>query len=105
MIGASTEVANFGTTRLLRAFAPLLRDGGRLFVVASRPGTLHHLAPVLHDHFDGLPSLDEVDARGRGRRPPARPGHGPGGPGSLRAARPPRPGRTWSPAGGELSVR
>ncbi|MFE3257989.1 SDR family NAD(P)-dependent oxidoreductase [Nocardia sp. NPDC059091] len=57
------EVNNFGTTRLLRAFAPLLRAGGRLFVVASRLGTLHHLAPVLHDRFDGLTSLDEVDAQ------------------------------------------
>jgi NAD(P)-dependent dehydrogenase (short-subunit alcohol dehydrogenase family) len=55
------EVNNFGTTRLLRAFAPLVRDGGRLLVVASSLGTLHQLAPVLHDRFDGLTSLDEVD--------------------------------------------
>ncbi|WP_433136341.1 SDR family NAD(P)-dependent oxidoreductase [Actinomadura nitritigenes] len=55
------EVNNFGTTRLLRAFAPLLREGGRLIVVASSLGTLHYLAPVLHDRFDGLTSLDDVD--------------------------------------------
>lgn len=55
------EVNNFGTTRLLRAFAPLLRDNGRLIVVASSLGTLHYLAPVLHNRFDGLSSLDEVD--------------------------------------------
>lgn len=55
------EVNNFGTTRLLRAFAPLLRDGGRFLVVASSFGTLRHLAPALHDRFDGLSSLDEVD--------------------------------------------
>ncbi len=55
------EVNNFGTTRLLRAFAPLIRDGGRLIVVASSLGTLHHIAPVLHSRFDGLASLDEVD--------------------------------------------
>lgn len=55
------EVNNFGTTRLLRAFAPLLRDGGRLLVVASSFGTLNHLAPALHGRFDGLSSLDEVD--------------------------------------------
>ncbi|MBB5081464.1 SDR family NAD(P)-dependent oxidoreductase [Nonomuraea endophytica] len=55
------EVNNFGTTRVLRAFAPLLRDGGRLIVVASSLGTLHYLAPVLHDRFDGLASLEEVD--------------------------------------------
>jgi NAD(P)-dependent dehydrogenase (short-subunit alcohol dehydrogenase family) len=55
-------VNNFGTTHVLRAFAPLLRDEGRLIVVASRAGTLRALAPVLHDHFDELESLDEVDA-------------------------------------------
>ncbi|MFB9476474.1 SDR family NAD(P)-dependent oxidoreductase [Nonomuraea salmonea] len=61
VIDEYTEVNNFGTTRLLRAFLPLLRDGGRLLVVASSLGTLHQLAPVLHGRFDGLSSLDEVD--------------------------------------------
>ena len=56
-----TEVNNFGTTRVLRAFAPVLRDDGRLIVVASSFGTLLHLAPALHERFDGLGSLDEVD--------------------------------------------
>jgi NAD(P)-dependent dehydrogenase (short-subunit alcohol dehydrogenase family) len=60
-IDAYTEVNNFGTTRVLRAFAPLLRDDGRLVVVASSLGTLHYLAPVLHSRFDGLASLDAVD--------------------------------------------
>jgi NAD(P)-dependent dehydrogenase (short-subunit alcohol dehydrogenase family) len=55
------EVNNFGTTRVLRAFTSLLRDDGRLIVVASSLGTLHYLAPVLHDRFDALASLDEVD--------------------------------------------
>jgi len=54
-------VNNLGTTRVLRAFAPLLRDGGRLLVVASRAGSLRALAPVLHDRFDGLESLADVD--------------------------------------------
>ncbi|MFI7107271.1 SDR family NAD(P)-dependent oxidoreductase [Nonomuraea sp. NPDC050227] len=63
LIDAYTEVNNFGTTRLLRAFAPLVRDGGRFLVVGSSLGTLHHLAPVLHDRFDGLTSLEEVDAQ------------------------------------------
>jgi NAD(P)-dependent dehydrogenase (short-subunit alcohol dehydrogenase family) len=61
IIDAYTEVNNFGTTRVLRAFTPLLRDGARLLVVASRLGTLHRLAPVLHDRFDSPGSLDEVD--------------------------------------------
>jgi len=61
IIGPYTEVNNFGTTRLLRAFAPLLRDNGRLVVVASSLGTLRHLAPVLHRRFDGLSTLDAVD--------------------------------------------
>jgi NAD(P)-dependent dehydrogenase (short-subunit alcohol dehydrogenase family) len=56
-----TEVNNFGTTRVLRAFAPLLRDDGRLIVVASSFGSLRFLAPVLHKRFDDLASLDEVD--------------------------------------------
>jgi len=56
-----TEVNNFGTTRVLRALAPLLRDHGRLIVVASSLGTLHHLAPVLHRRFDAPSCLDEVD--------------------------------------------
>lgn len=57
------EVNNFGTTRVLRAFGPLLRDGGRLIVVASSFGTLYHLAPALHDRFGNLSSLDDADAR------------------------------------------
>jgi NAD(P)-dependent dehydrogenase (short-subunit alcohol dehydrogenase family) len=54
-------VNNLGTTNVLRAFMPLLRDRGRLIVVASRAGTLRALAPVLHKRFDGLSSLDDVD--------------------------------------------
>jgi hypothetical protein len=45
----------------LRAFAPLLRDNARLIVVASSLGTLHYLAPVLHNRFDDLASLGDVD--------------------------------------------
>lgn len=58
-----TEVNNFGTTRLLRAFTPLLNDNGRLLVVASSLGTLHHLAPVLHRRFTAASSLDDIDQR------------------------------------------
>ncbi|MFD4640888.1 SDR family NAD(P)-dependent oxidoreductase [Lentzea sp. NPDC058436] len=63
IIGAYTEVNNFGTTRLLRAFAPLLNDNGSLIVVASSPGTLRHLAPALHRRFTEPSTLDELDAQ------------------------------------------
>ncbi|MEV6716178.1 SDR family NAD(P)-dependent oxidoreductase [Lentzea sp. NPDC051208] len=63
IIDAYTQVNNFGTTRLLKAFAPLLADNGRLIVVASSLGTLHQLAPVLHRRFTEPSSLDEVDAQ------------------------------------------
>ncbi|MET9232644.1 SDR family NAD(P)-dependent oxidoreductase [Lentzea sp. NPDC003310] len=56
-----TQVNNFGTTRLLKAFAPLINDNGRLIVVASSLGTLRHLAPVLHRRFTEPSTVDEVD--------------------------------------------
>lgn len=55
------EANNLGTTSVLRSFAPMLRDGGRLFVVASRAGSLRALAPALHPRFQNLQSLDDVD--------------------------------------------
>lgn len=61
VIGDYIDVNNLGTTRILRAFGPLVRRGGRLIVVASTLGTLRYLAPVLHDRFDTLSSLDDVD--------------------------------------------
>jgi NAD(P)-dependent dehydrogenase (short-subunit alcohol dehydrogenase family) len=61
VIDRYVEVNNLGTTHMLRSFAPLLRDGGRLFVVASRAGTLRALAPALHSRFADLHSLDDVD--------------------------------------------
>jgi NAD(P)-dependent dehydrogenase (short-subunit alcohol dehydrogenase family) len=54
-------VNNLGTTHVLRSFAPLMRDRGRLFVIASRAGSLRALAPVLHSRFEDLASLEEVD--------------------------------------------
>jgi carbonyl reductase 1 len=62
VIGSYTETNNLGTTRVLRAFAPTLGDGGTLLVVASTLGTLHYLAPVLHERFDELETLEEADA-------------------------------------------
>lgn len=54
-------VNNLGTTHVLRSFAPLLRDNGRLLVTASRAGSLRALAPVLHSRFEHLESLEDVD--------------------------------------------
>ena len=57
------DTNNLGTTRVLRAFDPLLRPGGRLLVVASDFGTLRRLPEHLHERFDtGTMSLDDVDA-------------------------------------------
>jgi NAD(P)-dependent dehydrogenase (short-subunit alcohol dehydrogenase family) len=61
IIDEYVEANNLGTTRVLRSFVPLLRDGGRLFVVASRAGSLRALAPALHPRFQNLRSLDDVD--------------------------------------------
>jgi NAD(P)-dependent dehydrogenase (short-subunit alcohol dehydrogenase family) len=61
IIDEYVDVNNLGTTRVLRAFAPLLRDNGRLIIVASSLGRLRYLAPVLHDRFLRPGTLDEVD--------------------------------------------
>ena len=61
MIDGYVEANNLGTTNILRSFAPLLRDGGRMLVVASRAGSLRALAPALHPRFQNLNSLDDVD--------------------------------------------
>ena len=63
------DTNNLGTTRVLRAFSPLLRSGGRLLVVASTLGTLHELPARLHGRFDTeTMSLDDVDATMRSWR-------------------------------------
>jgi NAD(P)-dependent dehydrogenase (short-subunit alcohol dehydrogenase family) len=60
-IDAYVAANNLGTTHILRSFAPLIRDHGRLLVVASRAGSLRALAPALHGRFQNLRTLDEVD--------------------------------------------
>jgi NAD(P)-dependent dehydrogenase (short-subunit alcohol dehydrogenase family) len=72
------EANNLGTTHVLRSFAPLLRDGGRLFVVASRAGSLRALAPALHPRFENLRSLDDVDRAVCNWRDAVRSGRAPG---------------------------
>jgi carbonyl reductase 1 len=63
IVGGYVDTNNFGTTRVLRAFAPILRDGGRLVVVASALGTLTQLPERLHGRFDtDAMTLDDVDA-------------------------------------------
>jgi carbonyl reductase 1 len=55
------DTNNFGTIRMIEAFGPLLKDGGRYVVVASAFGTLEHLPPHLHDAFDPASrTLDEI---------------------------------------------
>jgi NAD(P)-dependent dehydrogenase (short-subunit alcohol dehydrogenase family) len=61
IIDGYAQVNNFGTTRCLRAFSPLLRPGGRFLVIASSLGTLDYLAPVLWNRFDEQATLDDVD--------------------------------------------
>jgi NAD(P)-dependent dehydrogenase (short-subunit alcohol dehydrogenase family) len=78
VINEYVEANNLGTTQILRSFAPLLRDGGRLFVVASRAGSLRTLAPVLHPRFENLQSLDDVDRVVCGWRDAVRTGRAPG---------------------------
>jgi NAD(P)-dependent dehydrogenase (short-subunit alcohol dehydrogenase family) len=78
VIDGYVEANNLGTTQVLRSFAPLLRDGGRLFVVASRAGSLRALAPALHPRFENLQSLDDVDRAVCGWRDAVRSGRAPG---------------------------
>jgi hypothetical protein len=51
-VRAFVATNNLGTTHVLVWFGPLLRDGGRLLVVASSFGSLRHLPAHLHARFD-----------------------------------------------------
>jgi carbonyl reductase 1 len=56
------ETNNLGTTRMIRAFGPLLRPDGRLVVTASSFGMLSGLPARLHPRFDTeTMSLDDLD--------------------------------------------
>lgn len=57
------ETNNVATTRILRAFAPRLRPGGRLIVVASALGTLDKLDARVRPRFAAAAeaTLDAVD--------------------------------------------
>jgi carbonyl reductase 1 len=63
-VDAVAETSNLATTRMLRAFAPRLRPGGRLIIVASALGTLDKLDGRIVGRFAQAAdeSLDAVDA-------------------------------------------
>ena len=62
-VDALAETSNLATSRILRAFAPRLRPGGRLIIVASALGTLDKLDPRARPRFAAAAAnLDAVDA-------------------------------------------
>jgi carbonyl reductase 1 len=63
-VDAVAETNNLAATRILRAFAPRLRPGGRLIIVASALGTLDKLDPQIAGRFADAATedLDAVDA-------------------------------------------
>jgi NAD(P)-dependent dehydrogenase (short-subunit alcohol dehydrogenase family) len=62
-VDAVAQTSNLATSRMLRAFAPRLRPGGRLIVVASSLGTLDKLDRRVRPRFEAAGAgLDAVDA-------------------------------------------
>jgi carbonyl reductase 1 len=63
-VDAVAETSNVATTTILRAFAPRLRPGGRLIIVASALGTLDKLDGRVAGRFAqaATENLDAVDA-------------------------------------------
>jgi NAD(P)-dependent dehydrogenase (short-subunit alcohol dehydrogenase family) len=62
-VDAVADTSNVATSRILRAFAPRLRPGGRLIIVASALGTLDKLDERIRDRFaQASENLDAVDA-------------------------------------------
>jgi carbonyl reductase 1 len=63
LVGQFVDTNNLGATRMLRAFDPILRPGGRLLVVASDFGSLRRLPAHLRERFDtDAMTLEAVDA-------------------------------------------
>jgi carbonyl reductase 1 len=64
VVDALIDTSNVATSRVLRAFAPRLRAGGRLIVVASALGTLDKLPAEIAPRFAEVAEqdLDAVDA-------------------------------------------
>ena len=62
-VDAVAETNNLATSRVLREFAPRMRPGGRLIIVASALGTLDKLDERVRARFAAAAtSLDAVDA-------------------------------------------
>ena len=63
-VDAVAQTNNLATSRVLRAFAPRMRPGGRLLIVASALGTLDKLDERVRARFAAAAatSLDAVDA-------------------------------------------
>jgi carbonyl reductase 1 len=62
LVGPFVDTNNLGATRMLGAFDPILRPGGRLLVVASDFGSLRRLPAHLHARFDtDAMTLHDVD--------------------------------------------
>ncbi len=62
-VDAVAETSNLATSRMLRTFAPRLRPGGRLLIVASTLGTLDKLDARVRPRFAAAAAkLDAVDA-------------------------------------------
>jgi carbonyl reductase 1 len=56
------DTNNLGTTRMIRAFAPLLSPAGRYLIVASDFGSLRNLPAELRERFDTrTSSLEDLD--------------------------------------------
>jgi carbonyl reductase 1 len=60
-VDAVAETSNLATSRMLRAFAPRLRRGGRLIVVASALGTLDKLDDRVARRFAQAENLAAID--------------------------------------------
>jgi carbonyl reductase 1 len=63
-VDAVAETSNLATTAILHAFAPRLRPGGRLIIVASALGTLDKLDDRIAGRFAqaATENLDSIDA-------------------------------------------
>ena len=72
-VDAVAETNNLATTRILRAFAPRLRPGGRLVVVASSLGTLDKLDDRVAHRFAESCEQPRRRRRARRRLAPGRP--------------------------------